>query len=89
MRSMEVSGQATTELRLLTDRPDVIIRPDLVGIGLLDKVDPLKLIAAGERAAVLALPGLRRSGRISAKIGRRMRNLSGSNAEPDFRHDLK
>jgi NTE family protein len=89
MRSMEVSGQATTELRLRTDQPDVIIRPDLTGIGLLDKVDPLKLIAAGERAAAQALPELRRSSRISAKIGRRMRNLSGSNAEPDFRHDLK
>jgi NTE family protein len=89
MRSMEVSGQATTELRLRTDQPDVIIRPDLTGIGLLDKVDPLKLIAAGEGAAALALPELRRSGRISAKIGRRMRNLSGSKTELDFRHDLK
>jgi NTE family protein len=89
MRSMELSGQATTELRLRTDRPDVIIRPDLVGIGLIDKVDPLKLIAAGERAVIQALPELRRSDRISAKIGRRMRNLSGSNSEQDFRHDLK
>jgi NTE family protein len=89
MRSMEVSGQATTELRLLTDQPDVIIRPDLVGIGLIDKVDPLKLIAAGERAVVQALPELRRSGRISAKIRRRMRTLVGNKPEMDFRHDLK
>ena len=71
MRSMEISGQATTELRLCNDRPDVIIRPDLVGIGLLDRVDPLKFIVAGERAVDEVLPELRRSVGFSATIGRR------------------
>ena len=89
MRSMEVSSQATTELRLRTDRPDAIIRPELTGIGLIDKVDPLKLIAAGERAVIQALPELRRSGGLSAKIGRRMNRLSGKTPEPEFRHNIK
>ena len=74
MRSMEISGQATTELRLCNDRPDVIIRPNLVGVGLLDRVDPLKLIVAGERAVDDILPELRRSVGFSASVGRRMRH---------------
>jgi NTE family protein len=82
MRSMEINGQATTELRLRTDRPDVIIRPELTGIGLIDRVDPSKLIAAGERAVVSALPALRQSGRISATIGRRMRHLLRKDPQP-------
>jgi NTE family protein len=87
MRSMEISGQATTELRLCNDRPDVIIRPDLVGIGLLDRVDPLKLIVAGERAVDDILPELRRSVGFSATIGRRFRHTFRKNPEPVFRHD--
>lgn len=87
LRSMEISGQATTELRLSTDQPDVIIRPNLVGIGLLDKVDPLKLIVAGERAVDDVLPEIRRSVSFSATIGRRMHHLIGKNPEPAFRHN--
>ncbi len=86
MRSMEISGQATTELRLCNDKPDVIIRPELTGIGLLDRVDPLKLIVAGERAVDDILPELRRSAGFSATIGRRMRHLIRKNPEPAFRH---
>jgi NTE family protein len=89
MRSMEVSSQATTELRLRTDRPDVVIRPDLVGIGLIDKVDPLKLIAAGERATAQALPELRRSTTLSASIGRSIRRIFSPVPEMTFRHNIK
>jgi NTE family protein len=89
MRSMEISGQSTTELRLRTDRPDVIIRPELVGIGLIDQVDPFQLIAAGELATAQVMPELRRSVRLSAKISRRLRQLFGNNPKSDFLHDLQ
>ncbi|MBN2258851.1 MAG: patatin-like phospholipase family protein [Anaerolineaceae bacterium] len=89
MRSMEISSQATTELRLRTDRPDVIIRPDLAGIGLIDQVDPSKLITAGERAARQVLPELRRSTGFSAAIGRYFRRIAVPTPEMTFQHDLE
>jgi NTE family protein len=87
MRSMEISGQATTELRLCNDRPDVIIRPNLAGIGLLDRVDPLKLIVAGERAVDEVLLELRRSVGFSASIGRRIHHTFRKKPEAAFDHD--
>ena len=89
MRAMDISGLAATELRLSIEKPDVIIRPELVGIGLLDRVDPLKLIAAGERAVENVLPELRRSTVFSATIGRQLRRVFNPTPEMTFRHDLK
>jgi hypothetical protein len=47
------------ELRLQIDHPDVVIRPDVDGIGLLDKVDIHQMIQKGEDATMVALPELR------------------------------
>jgi NTE family protein len=88
MRAMEISGLATTELRLSRERPDVIIRPDLVGIGLIDRVDPLKLIAAGELAVEKLLPELRQSTGIPASVVRGFRRIFKLTPAMTFRHDL-
>ncbi|MGD8457834.1 MAG: patatin-like phospholipase family protein [Anaerolineales bacterium] len=60
LRSMDISGQLLTELRLDIDKPDVIIRPDLSGIGLLDRVDPVEVARRGEVAAEISLPNLKK-----------------------------
>lgn len=89
LRSMEISGIATTELRLASEPPDVLVRPALAGIGLLDRVDPLRLVKAGEEAAMQALPALIRSTRWHARIIRYIRRLFKPLPGMDIRHDLE
>jgi NTE family protein len=60
LRSMDISGRLLTELRLEIDKPDVIIRPDLSGIGLLDRVDVGEVARKGEIAAENSLGELKK-----------------------------
>jgi NTE family protein len=60
LRSLDISGRLLTELRLEIDKPDVIIRPDLSGIGLLDRVNVEEVAKRGEIAAESSLPELRK-----------------------------
>ena len=55
-RSMDVVSRSLTELRLQIDKPEVVIRPDVVEIGLLDSVKPQTLIEIGEQAVENNLP---------------------------------
>jgi len=61
LQSVDVGSRKLAEMRLREDDPDVIIRPDVSGIGLLDKVDVHRIIRLGERAAEAALPELKRA----------------------------
>jgi NTE family protein len=59
IRAMEITGRNLTELRLLVDRPDVIVRPDVSHIHLLeDDVDMNSLVELGAAAAERAMPEL-------------------------------
>jgi len=60
LQSVDVSSRNMAELRLRIDHPEVIIRPDVNGIGLLDKVDIHKIVIKGEEATGVALPELQR-----------------------------
>jgi NTE family protein len=60
LHSLDISGRLLTELRLEIDKPDVIIRPDLSGIGLLDRVNVDEVTRRGEIAAESSLPALRK-----------------------------
>lgn len=60
LRSLDISGRLLTELRLEIDKPDVIIRPDLSGIGLLDRVDVVEVARKGEIAAENSLQELKK-----------------------------
>jgi NTE family protein len=70
LRSIDISGAMLTELLLLYDRPDVIIRPAVPHIGLLDAVEVGTVAALGERAAELALPELERAAAWPARLRR-------------------
>jgi NTE family protein len=61
LESVDVGSRKLAELRLLIDDPDVIIRPEVNGIGVLDKVDVHKIVLKGEQAAEAVLPELRRA----------------------------
>lgn len=60
LRSMDISGRLLTELRLEVDNPDVIIRPNLAGIGLLDRVNIEEVVNRGEEAVEDGLDELKR-----------------------------
>ena len=72
LRSVDIGGAMLTELRLEIDRPEVIIRPEVPHIGLLDEVDSGEVAELGTQAAELALPELRRVVGWRSRISRRV-----------------
>ncbi|HSQ25687.1 MAG TPA: patatin-like phospholipase family protein [Anaerolineales bacterium] len=60
LRAMDISGAQLTELFLALEKPEVIIRPAVGNIGLLDDVDAHEVANAGELAALEVLPELER-----------------------------
>ncbi len=60
LNSLDIGQRMLTELMLEKDKPDVIIRPDVAEIGVLEKVDVSKVVKLGEIAAERALPELLR-----------------------------
>ncbi|HUH96911.1 MAG TPA: patatin-like phospholipase family protein [Anaerolineales bacterium] len=60
VRSLDVSDRLLTDLRLKIDKPDVIIRPEVADIGLLDVVDVHEVARRGEIAMDAVLPELKR-----------------------------
>jgi len=73
IRSVDIGSRMLTELRLQVDKPEVIIRPDVGHIGLLEKADVAAIAKIGEQAAEAALPELHRSVSWRSKLARRLR----------------
>ncbi|HTX91718.1 MAG TPA: patatin-like phospholipase family protein [Anaerolineales bacterium] len=61
IHSADATDRMLTELRLRLDNPEVIIRPEVSHIQLLDKVDVRQVVRLGERATMAVLPQLRRA----------------------------
>jgi NTE family protein len=58
VRSQDIGSRLLTELRLKVDKPDVIIRPDVLGIGPLDDVVVSEIAKLGEIATEEELENL-------------------------------
>jgi NTE family protein len=58
MRSVDIATNYLSELRLEVDHPDLIIRPELGDVGLVDQVDIQDVLKRGENAAEAAFPQL-------------------------------
>jgi NTE family protein len=58
-RAITISGKLLAELRMGIEKPDLIIRPDVDHIGIMDVVDVNELVTYGEQAAQQAMPELR------------------------------
>lgn len=72
--SMDITSRMITELRLQIEKPDVIIRPDVLKFGYLDPGDPHELIQVGEKAVEQHLPEIRHSLTWRHKLGRQFQN---------------
>jgi hypothetical protein len=60
LRSVDVGNRAVAEFRLQVDKPDVVIRPHVIGIELLQEVDVRAVARKGEEAVDAVLPELNR-----------------------------
>jgi NTE family protein len=60
MQSLDVGGRQIAELRFKLEKPDVIIRPEVGDVAVLDEVDVHAVAMLGEQAARASLPELRK-----------------------------
>ena len=77
LRSVDVGNRAVAEYRLKVDNPDVILRPNVFDIELLDEVDVREVAQRGDEAVEAALPALKR---MNSWTKRLQRNLFGGKA---------
>ncbi len=75
LRSLDVVDRALAEYRLILDKPEIIIRPNVHHIDLLDKVDVHAVARYGEDATEVILPELKRVVSWPAKTARQFRKL--------------
>jgi NTE family protein len=61
LRSVDIAGCHLTDLHLQMEKPEVIIRPDVANIGLIDEVDIREVVRLGEEAALAVLPQFRQA----------------------------
>ena len=68
IKSIDVGAKMMAETRLELDKPDLIIRPDLANVGLLDNVKVADISALGEQAAYDQLDELKRISSLGYRI---------------------
>jgi NTE family protein len=72
LRSVDVGNRAVAAYRLAVDKPDVIIRPAVSKIGLLEQVDVREVARLGDRAVEDVLPELRQMVSWTSRLRRRL-----------------
>lgn len=72
LRSVDVSSRTLSHLRLELDKPEVIVRPNVHHISLLDQVVVADVAQLGEDALVEVLPQLKRAVSWHARLGRKI-----------------
>ena len=70
MRALDIGGRQIAELRFEVEKPDVIIRPEVEDIGVLQDVDVREVALLGERAARDKLPEVRSAVALPARLRR-------------------
>lgn len=72
LRSVDVSSRYVSHLRLQLDKPEIVVRPDVHHIDLLDNVIIEDIACLGEQALEKVLPELKRKTTWTARLGRRI-----------------
>jgi len=75
-QSMDINARMVTELRLRIDRPDVIIRPDVMEFGLFELLSPEHLIQRGFEAAQAKLGEVHKATSWRGKVNRFFRTIA-------------
>lgn len=75
---MEIASRTYTEMRLEIDRPEVIVRPAVWKVGLLDEPSVGEMSAVGERAMESMLPALREQFTLGRRLARALRPARGA-----------
>jgi NTE family protein len=73
--SVDVGGRMLADLRLQIDHPELIIRPDVGHIGLLDKVDIREVVQLGEEAMLPHIDELKSIAGWQGKTKRKLANF--------------
>jgi len=60
LRSLDMVNRAVTEYRLEVDKPDIVIRPQVTDIDILERVDVHEVARKGEEAVEAILPELKK-----------------------------
>jgi NTE family protein len=74
--SMDINSKMVAELRLRIDRPDVIIRPDVMQYGIFEMVNPEIMIQKGLEATQAKIDELRTAASWRGKVNRFFRKIS-------------
>jgi NTE family protein len=74
LESMDISSGFLTEFRLQLDQPDVIVRPHVGDLELLENINVPEISLRGEQALEKALPGLRRATNWQSRLQRWFRH---------------
>ncbi len=80
LRSVEIGSALLTDMHMELERPDVLIRPQVPKLGLLDDVEVDEIVVLGEIAARKALPELRSAVGWRGKVYRRFLGRSYPNS---------
>jgi len=72
---MEITARTFAETRLEIDRPEVIVRPEVWRVGLLDEPRVSEMTELGIRAMNKALPGLRAQFTLTGRVSRMVRRI--------------
>jgi NTE family protein len=72
LRSIDIGGRQIAELRFQIEKPEVVIRPEVDEIGVLERVDVHEVVKLGEQAAEAKLADLLRETSWRAGLGRRV-----------------
>jgi NTE family protein len=60
LAAVDTGGRMLTDLRLEIDKPEIIIRPEVGHIGLLDKVNVHEIVLLGEQATIPMIDSIKR-----------------------------
>lgn len=75
IHSMDLTGQMLLDKQLKLEKPEVIIRPDIGPMGIIDHVDIPELIKSGEQAALSSLPEIYNASGWQSRIKHRVWQL--------------
>jgi NTE family protein len=73
--AVDIGQRQMSELRLVIDAPEVLVRPEVNDINLLDRVNIAEIALRGERAMQAALPELRQMVSFPARAMRQLERL--------------